>query len=122
MKTAIRWHSTREADRAVFHNHTRCREGAAIELKYRRPGAGGRAACAHCARYARQERRGPPSVVAMAVRGPALPETDEPRCPYCRSYRIAPLGCLIIALDLFKEAHRCEGCHTTFAVVGPAMA
>jgi transposase-like protein len=57
----------------------------------------------------------------MPARGPALPETDALRCPYCRSYRIVPLGYLIVTRELFKEAHRCEGCHTTFAVVGPAI-
>jgi hypothetical protein len=43
------WHPTRATDRAVYHNDTRCPEGGAIELQYRRPGTGGRPLCATCA-------------------------------------------------------------------------
>jgi DNA-directed RNA polymerase subunit RPC12/RpoP len=43
------WHSTRATDRAVYHDNTRCPEGDAVGLKYRRPGDGGRDPCEHCA-------------------------------------------------------------------------
>lgn len=44
------WHSSRQSDRKVYHNDTRCTEGNNIESYYRTPGTGGRPLCEHCAR------------------------------------------------------------------------
>jgi hypothetical protein len=43
------WHSTLATDRPLYHADTRCPEGAAIALKNRRPGDGGREPCPYCA-------------------------------------------------------------------------
>ena len=43
-----------------------------------------------------------------------LPETDERRCPACRSHRIAPVGHVLVAYGLIKAEHRCEACGTAF--------
>jgi len=48
MSTTRVWHPTRTAERPVYHDDTRCPEGAAIEEADRRPGDGGRDHCEHC--------------------------------------------------------------------------
>jgi hypothetical protein len=48
MTKTQRWHSTRATDQPLYHEDTRCPEGGAIELKYRRPGEGGRKPCQRC--------------------------------------------------------------------------
>lgn len=125
MTTALAWHSILATDRMVYHDNTRCVEGDVIALRYRRPGTGGRAACEHCARSSRQELRDPPSLVPsiprMPSRGPALRETDEHRCPYCRSCQITPAGQILAVGELIKEAHRCEVCHTIFLIAYTAI-
>ena len=49
MTNTLPWHSTLATDRPIYHDDTRCPEGAAIALKHRRPGDGGRDPCEHCA-------------------------------------------------------------------------
>ena len=44
----IPWHSTRATDSWVYHNDTRCPEGAAIAWQNRALGEGGRHQCIHC--------------------------------------------------------------------------
>jgi hypothetical protein len=57
----------------------------------------------------------------MPSRGPATRETDEPRCPYCRSYRIIPVGHITVTGGMVKEAHRCEICNTEFLLARRAI-
>ena len=122
MTHILSWHSTRAADRAVYHDNTRCPEGDAIELKHRCPGPGGRPRCEHCARYSRQELGDlPPANPPMPSRGPVRPGTDEPKCPDCRSHQIVTVAYMIVARGMIKEAHRCEVCRTTFFLNRPAI-
>jgi hypothetical protein len=51
----------------------------------------------------------------------ALPETDQPRCPSCRSHRIAPVGHVLAAGGLIKSEQRCEVCGTVFFLVRKAF-
>lgn len=51
------------------------------------------------------------------LRGPALPEVHERRCPYCRSERVAPVGRVIVIGEAIKAEHRCEACRTAFLIV-----
>lgn len=48
MTTITPWHSTVATARPLYHDDTRCREGAAIALKDRRLGDGGRESCPSC--------------------------------------------------------------------------
>jgi hypothetical protein len=45
---------------------------------------------------------------------PALPETDERRCPYCKSERIGPVDQVMATGRIIKAGHRCEACATPF--------
>jgi len=51
MTTTPMWHPIRATDRPVYHDDTRCPEGSAIDLPYRRPGDGGCAPCEHCVEF-----------------------------------------------------------------------
>ena len=42
------WHSTRETDRKVYHDETKCTEGNNIEERYRKSGTDGRPKCKNC--------------------------------------------------------------------------
>jgi hypothetical protein len=42
------WHSSRDSDRKVYHDETKCTEGNNIEDRYRKQGTGGRPKCEHC--------------------------------------------------------------------------
>jgi transposase-like protein len=48
-------------------------------------------------------------------------ETDELRCPYCRSYRVTPAGQILAVGELIKEAHRCGVCKATFLIANTAI-
>ena len=45
------WHSIVETDPKVYHDDSRCREGLAIEVKFRRDGTDGRRKCEECRKY-----------------------------------------------------------------------
>jgi hypothetical protein len=51
---------------------------------------------------------------------PALPESVERRCPYCKSQRIGPVGQVMAAGRIIKVEHRCEVCGTAFFFVRTA--
>jgi len=50
MTNTFSWHSALATDPPIYHDDTRCLDGAAIKLEDRRPGDGGRDACEHCTR------------------------------------------------------------------------
>jgi hypothetical protein len=112
------WHPTLATDRAVYHDDTRCLEGAAIEMQYRRPGKGGRPPCEDCA-----------SVVAPAKLGwSAMPPeaelsgTHERHCPICRSGKVTPVGHVLAAGGMIKVEHRCAACGIAFFCVRAPLA
>jgi hypothetical protein len=101
-----RWHPILASDRAVYHNDTRCSEGAAIAVKDRRPGDGGRAPCEQCARS------GPDPLPST---GPAVPETRQRCCPACQSERATNANRLrVIQNKVTKEELQCEACGTAY--------
>jgi hypothetical protein len=52
VETKVRpWHSVRVTDRKVFHDDSRCPEGAGIEVQYRREGTEGRRKCEQCQQF-----------------------------------------------------------------------
>lgn len=51
MTTTAMWHPTRASDRPVYRDDTRCPEGSAIDLPYRRPGDGSCTPCEHCMEF-----------------------------------------------------------------------
>ena len=51
MTNTLPWHSVLSTDRPVYHDDTRCPEGARIKGKDRRPGDGGREPCPQCAGF-----------------------------------------------------------------------
>ena len=51
---------------------------------------------------------------------PALPESLERRCPYCKSERIGPVGQVMAAGSIIKTQHWCEACGTPFWFVRKA--
>jgi predicted Zn-ribbon and HTH transcriptional regulator len=57
----------------------------------------------------------------MPPPAPTLPETDESRCPACRSEQIAPVGHVIAGGGLIKSEQRCETCGTAFFLVRKAF-
>lgn len=52
MAKVAAFHSSREADRKVYHDNNSCTEGNNIETKYKTAGTGGRPRCNHCERLA----------------------------------------------------------------------
>jgi len=106
MTNTPRWHPTLATDRAVYHNDTRCLEGAAIAVKNRRPGDGGRPPCALC--------------VGQELPDHPLPPMSGTRehavCPACQSERSAPVGDILAVGRLIKVTHRCRNCGTLFVL------
>lgn len=122
MTDALTWHSSWAADRAVYHDNSRCLEGDAIQWRYRRSGA----LCEHCAGYARRALPDLPPVQPSPMplrpsREPVLRQTSEDRCPYCRSHRITPAAQGFTVGALIKEVHRCEVCKTIFLIARAAI-
>jgi hypothetical protein len=58
----------------------------------------------------------------MPPQGGTLPETDERRCPYCKSNRTVAVGHVIAVDWMIKEERRCQGDQTAFLVVRVAIA
>ncbi len=54
---------------------------------------------------------------AMSSPEPALTETRERRCPYCKNERVAPAGRVIVGAGFLKEELRCEVCGLGFVFV-----
>ena len=52
---------------------------------------------------------------------PALPESLERRCPYCKSDRIAPGGRFTAGAGRITLELRCEVCGMVFLIVGNAL-
>ncbi|MEX0682149.1 MAG: hypothetical protein WD904_01525 [Dehalococcoidia bacterium] len=50
MSKTAPWHSSREYDKNVYHDESKCTEGDNIQPQYRVPGTGGRPKCDHCRR------------------------------------------------------------------------
>ena len=53
---------------------------------------------------------------------PALPESLERRCPYCKSVRIAPGGHITAGAGRITLELRCEVCGLAFVIVGKPLA
>ena len=106
------WHSTRAIDRRVYHDDTRCAEGDAISLQYRRPGDGGRDPCPHCAQFLIE------TIVTRVLRGPLASATDAQRCPTCHSDRIAPSAHVIVSggVIVVRRQFQCAACGGAFWV------
>jgi len=51
MTNTLSWHSILANDLRVYHDDTRCPDGAAIGAEDRQPGDGGRDPCEHCTRF-----------------------------------------------------------------------
>jgi DNA-directed RNA polymerase subunit RPC12/RpoP len=52
---------------------------------------------------------------------PALRETRERRCPYCRGDAVVPAGYVIGVGGMIKVEYRCTVCETAFLVVREAL-
>jgi hypothetical protein len=53
---------------------------------------------------------------------PALPESLERRCPYCKSERIAPGGRITAGAGMITLELRCEVCGVAFLIAGKPLA
>jgi hypothetical protein len=53
---------------------------------------------------------------------PALPESLERRCPYCKSERIAPGGRITAGAGMVTLELRCEVCGLAFLIAGKPLA
>jgi DNA-directed RNA polymerase subunit RPC12/RpoP len=60
-------------------------------------------------------------IAAVPVLKPAMPESHERRCPYCKHDRVAPVGHLIASGWMIRVEYRCEACETAFLVVEPSI-
>jgi uncharacterized protein with PIN domain len=58
------------------------------------------------------------------MRSPERPllESDQRRCPACRSQRVVRMGRTLAIAGLVKAKHWCEACGTAFWFVGKPLA